>query len=75
MSDDLTGPRRWEKVGQSIYRRLDSYVWREGREWFRCDLPPWSMRTALASLCIGPFGIFSRNSGPYSTMAAAKKGK
>jgi hypothetical protein len=71
----LTGPRKWECIGKSIYRKEDSYVWKEGRKWYRTNLPVASFRIALVSVGIGPLGIFSESSGPYNTLAEAKKGK
>jgi len=74
--DGLTGPRnRWQNVGQSVYRCGDVYVWKEDGEWFRATLPPWSMRMALASMRVGPGGLFTKTEGPYLTMREAKKGK
>lgn len=72
--DGLTGGRRWERVGQSVYRKGDVYVWREGRAWWRCVLPPQSFRWALHSVCMSPFGIWQKNSGPFPTMAKARRG-
>lgn len=69
----LTGSRRWECIGKAVYRKEDSYVWREGRKWYRTDLPCFAMRAALASVEIGPLGLFSESYGPFNTLAAAKQ--
>jgi len=74
--DHLTGPRnRWEKIGTSVYRRGDTYVWREGRKWWRSTLPPFTFRLALRSVGMGPFGIWQQSSGPFRTFTEAKRGR
>lgn len=70
----LTGPPHWKRIGKSVYRREDAYVWREARKWYRTDLPCFAMRAALASVALGPLGLFSNSSGPFRTMRAARKG-
>lgn len=68
---------KWKKVGSSVYMKgdHDSFVWREGREWFRTDLPPFSMRMALGSVGLSPLGVFSDSRGPYKTMRVAQRGR
>ncbi len=76
-TQELTGPRnRWGCVGQSIYRKGDTYVWRDERQWFRGELPPMVFRAALASIMINPVtSMFTDITGPYTTMKAAKKSR
>ena len=69
----LTGPNKWERIGKSVYRCRDSYVWKEKEGWYRTDLPPFTMRAALASVAMSPLGMFSKTYGPYPTMKRAKR--
>lgn len=69
----VTGPRKWECIGTSVYRKLDVYVWREGKQWFRGTFPPATFRMCLVSVGLSAGGMFLEKSGPYGTRAEAKK--
>jgi len=77
-TDGLSGPpNRWECVGTSVYRCRDTWIWKEGREWWRTVLPCETLRLACASIRVSPLGgLFGGDTiGPFKTMREAKKGR
>lgn len=71
----ITGPRKWECIGKSVYRRLDTYVWRDGKGWIRGTFPPATFRMCLVSIGLSAGGMFLKTSGPYRTMTEARRGR
>lgn len=71
----ITGPRKWERIGSSVYRKLDTYVWKDGKTWFKGVFPPATFRMCLVSIGLSSGGMFLRTSGPYRTMAEAQRSR
>lgn len=72
----ITGPRKWERIGTSVYRKLDTYVWRDKKDWFRGTFPPATFRMCLVSIGLSAGGgMFFKTSGPYRTMAEARRAR
>jgi len=79
---------KWQHVGDSVYAlagdlrkvkkgeraSVQALIWREGREWHRTDLPPATFQMALASIGLGPGGLFAKTR-TFDTFAAAKRGR
>lgn len=64
----------WNCIQPGLYATDDRclVVFREHGKWYRLELPPATMRLALASAHLTPFGAFSRGRGPFDTLGAAK---